>query len=797
VSGGSLDKVLAAAGGGGRYLPESGENGAPDQEYHDHLSKECPWYARVSSGQAGDPEQHCKPAKHTGAVPRLVVKGTDELLEFDQVFLTPRTPEASTVVQPTVPPGGPGLFHMKGHHLPPYVEHLYKHLVGRYGKQKAYGVAIGVVKKWAAGINPGGKHPTHTHADVRAAAAKNVAEWEKEKAEAHSGSRSDHALAATMELAGFPGQPGFPGQEEIPLGVPPPGKTSVAMFTAHRLDDSLRHLAHTSERLVAAKKDKVLRRYHMSHVNNHLSHALENGHMLVDHIKANYPMEGHELEQLNQTMMLARSVSPACKQATFAHLLQTMIYHEGHAKRHALQMLKTDPEDEWEFNYDHAAKHNKEGLEHLFKLAHHIRDNYPLEAKYYKELERAEDPEDPYTGLTAGPTETKAQVHYRATDSETRRCGTCSMFRDGTCTLVRGSIAPGSVCDEWEKGKQVKLAATKVTAPGAMYDVVAPDATSKFSTYGLHQRPSQTVSPSPPLPPKVPLPTPAEIRKLIPQVPECQDPMYTRQVRVFLEDAAVKMERDHVLDSLHALRSASHAIIPAHKADLALAMPAVYTAAVFAKIPPAAQSSATSEMKQSRERTNEWRSLQKKTLALADRIRKNFFHGVYNGPSQMARLTEAEVSARDKVMAMADTTSALDKVLAMAAVTGQDVSFPTTSDTSQKTEEHGASSSGDINISDDARKELAGLPATDKVCINAYIEGAQRAAGVADHYLSRQYLARAHAAAVRAHAHELTKCLVACIRAMQPGMQPTHGFGGPGHGGADNTEAPSGNSGKY
>jgi len=37
------------------------------------------------------------------------------------VALTARTAEASTVHQPTVPPGGPGLFHMKGHQLPPYL----------------------------------------------------------------------------------------------------------------------------------------------------------------------------------------------------------------------------------------------------------------------------------------------------------------------------------------------------------------------------------------------------------------------------------------------------------------------------------------------------------------------------------------------------------------------------------------------------------------------------------------------------------------------------------------------------
>ena len=788
MSGGSLDKVLAAAGGGGKYLPESGENGAPDQEYHDHLSKECPWYARASSGQAvGDPEQHCKPAKHTGAVPRLVVKGTDELLGFDEVFLTPRTPEASTVVQPTVPPGGPGLFHMKGHHLPPYVEHLYKHLVGRYGKKKAYGVAIGVVKKWAAGINPGGKHPTHTHADVRAAAAKNVAQWEKEKAEAHArhGSKSDHALAATMELAAFP------GQELIPLGTPPSGKTSVAMFTAHRVDDTLRHLAHTAERLVAAKKDTPLRRYHMVHVNNHLSRALDTAHQLADHVKANYPLEGHEFEQLNQTMLLAKAVSASCKQATFAHLLQTLLYHESHAKRHALQMLQTEPEDEWLFNYDHAAKHSKEAMEHCFKLVDHIRDNYPAEARYFNELDRAEDPDDPYTGLTAGPTETKAQVNYRPADSGTRRCGTCSMFRDGKCTLVKGSIAPDHVCDEWEKDKQVKLA-TKITAPGAMYDVAAPDASRKFSTYGLHQRPSQTVSPSPPLPPKVPMPTPEEIRKLIPQVPECREPMYTRQVQAFLEDAAVKMERDHVLDSLHALRSASHAIIPAHKSDLAAAMPSIYTAAVFAKVPPAAQSSATSEMKQSRERTREWRSLQRKTLALADRIRKNFFHGVYNGPSQMARLTEAEVSALDKVL------------LAQRVVTGQDVSFPTTSDTTQRAEllqPQGTPSIG--SLTGDAAKELREkLSAVDALRVRAYLDIARKTCA-SNPYIARQQLARALHMARNNRAEALGSCVTEWLEDLSSASNRTPGPNAPevqprpGSGGWDSRDAPSGNSGKY
>jgi hypothetical protein len=149
------------------------------------LSRDCPWFRDVSEGNASDPSM-CKPAAGKGGPPRLVVK------------LTPRTPEASTVVKPTVPPGGPGLFHQKGMHLPPYVEHLWYHLAPKYGKHKAYGMAVGIVKKWAAGVNPGGWNTKsgkgkRTHADVRAAAARNVAEWEADRAKAKAHTAAEHA----------------------------------------------------------------------------------------------------------------------------------------------------------------------------------------------------------------------------------------------------------------------------------------------------------------------------------------------------------------------------------------------------------------------------------------------------------------------------------------------------------------------------------------------------------------------------------------------------------------------------
>lgn len=173
----SLHKVLRLAA---PDLLEPSALGGADQDVHDHLMHECSWYAQVCEGENATDPKGCKSAGTVSTErqdpPGLVVK------------MTPRTAEASTVPQPTVPPGGPGLFHHKGLELPPYVQHLYKHLVGRYGKHGAYKVAVGVVKKWAAGVNPGGFKTKsgkgkRTHPDVRAAAQRNVAMWEKDRTE--------------------------------------------------------------------------------------------------------------------------------------------------------------------------------------------------------------------------------------------------------------------------------------------------------------------------------------------------------------------------------------------------------------------------------------------------------------------------------------------------------------------------------------------------------------------------------------------------------------------------------------
>jgi hypothetical protein len=468
-----------------------------EREAHDHLLRECPWYRHVDKGGREHPDLHCRPA--TGE-PRGLSEG-GALVKF-----TPRTPEASTVVKPTVPPGGPGLFHMKGHHLPPYIEHLYPHLVARYGKHAAYGVAVGIVKKWAAGVNPGGWKTKsgkgkRTHPDVRAAAARNVAQWEQERAEAHA-RHGDRAAASAVELA-------------------------VA------------------------------------------------------------------------------------------------------------------------------------------------------------------------------------------------------------------------------------------TAPGARPFTLPPPPGGRYSQYGLHQNPVQAIAPSPPLPPAAKLPTAAEVRAVIPLVPECSDASLSATARKFLEQAAYKLSKDNPLEALAVMRSAQAAMYAAHKADQGNMLPSAYTANVFTRIPPAGQSSATTAMLQGQHKVLAWRKAEQALGALTDRIRKRYFHGVYNGPSQMARMTQE------------DDMTALDRVLALAAVTGKDVSEPVTSDTSMRTPLIQPLENL-LDIADpDARRQLNALPALDKAKVSAYLDSARRMLATNPGGAAQSAL-RACVVARESGAHDLARHIHHHVQALAMGQNLTH-----------------------
>jgi len=110
---------------------------------------------------------------------------------------TPRTAEASTVHEPLGKPGGPGLWHHKGLQLPAYIQHVAHHLVASgHDESRAIEMAVGIVKNWAAGHDG---HGNRVHPDVQAAAARNIAQWEADKARGSKARRSAVTVAGRAD----------------------------------------------------------------------------------------------------------------------------------------------------------------------------------------------------------------------------------------------------------------------------------------------------------------------------------------------------------------------------------------------------------------------------------------------------------------------------------------------------------------------------------------------------------------------------------------------------------------------
>lgn len=179
-----------------------------------------------------------------------------------------------------------------------------------------------------------------------------------------------------------------------PPGLPvPDDPDAISMFTAHRLDEVQHKLSHASERMTAARSASGdLRKYHAERLAGHLKSALDAGHDLVANIREHYPAEAAELEQVKESVGLARAVSDIAKAATTAHLLETTLHELTHGSRHAQAMLEDTPEDEQEFNADHCAKHLGGAVEHAGKLEQHLRDNYPAESRWLAGLDEVSSP---------------------------------------------------------------------------------------------------------------------------------------------------------------------------------------------------------------------------------------------------------------------------------------------------------------------------------------------------------------------------------------------------------------------
>lgn len=106
---------------------------------------------------------------------------------------------------------------------------------------------------------------------------------------------------------------------------------------------------------------------------------------------ARFPLGGGPAQLPGDDVSLAVAVNPPAKAASFAHLLQTIMYDGAHAEQHARAMLADQTDPEWKFDADHAVKHMHGAREHALKLAGHIRDNYPAEWRWLHELVLAED----------------------------------------------------------------------------------------------------------------------------------------------------------------------------------------------------------------------------------------------------------------------------------------------------------------------------------------------------------------------------------------------------------------------
>jgi hypothetical protein len=179
-----------------------------------------------------------------------------------------------------------------------------------------------------------------------------------------------------------------------PPGLPvPDDPAAISMFTAHRVDSVLHELSHGAERMEAARAASGnLRAYHCSNLARHLQDALNAARHLAENIRGHYPAEAAELDAVAGTVGLAKAVSDDARAATTAHLLETTLHELAHADRHARQMLEDTPDDEWDFNGEHCAKHLTGAIEHAGKLAAHFRDNYPAEGRWLARLEQTEQP---------------------------------------------------------------------------------------------------------------------------------------------------------------------------------------------------------------------------------------------------------------------------------------------------------------------------------------------------------------------------------------------------------------------
>lgn len=145
----------------------------------------------------------------------------------------------------------------------------------------------------------------------------------------------------------------------------------------------------------------------------------------------------------------------------------------------------------------------------------------------------------------------------------------------------------------------------------------------------LFHVPSQTVAAGPPLPPGATLPTPAELDALAAEIQSTLPRSdLVRGAVAHAHAAATKMRANQPVDALHMLKSCQIGIVSAHREYNASQIP---VANVFtASLNPAEQSSAQAAMYEGLDTREKFRRLTTQCAILRDRIRRHYFHGMYN-----------------------------------------------------------------------------------------------------------------------------------------------------------------------
>jgi hypothetical protein len=182
--------------------------------------------------------------------------------------MTAETAKASTTHEPFSYKNP--LWHTKGLQLPAYIQHIAHDLLegGRAkSEQQAIAMAVGIVKKWAAGIpTGGGSKSKHVHPDVRAAAARAVAEWERARATAHAHSNIGGDDVTTVDLARRKRSAAADGPDTEPDSDPDDtGDTGNGNPVKSKLISHLRNV----HRLTGSHEHSTLPKLHERHANDH------------------------------------------------------------------------------------------------------------------------------------------------------------------------------------------------------------------------------------------------------------------------------------------------------------------------------------------------------------------------------------------------------------------------------------------------------------------------------------------------------------------------------------------------